>query len=196
LRSLSELVTRNNGALDVSFLQKKASYHGENEMIVNLMLDEIHVKSKLSFRGGKLIGQATNLEEDQANSIQCFMVSSIRSDHKLVVGMFPVKKMDSEFLFGVTKIVIENLCRAGYDVVSVISDNNRINRKMFSMLTEGTESTYFITNPINPEKNIYLLFDSVHLLKSIRNNGLNVKNPQQIFHSIMNTILNLLHSMI
>ena len=38
-----------------------------------------------------------------------------------------------------------------------------------------------MTNPFNVEQNIFLLFDSVHLLKSIRNNWLNQKDNLQAF---------------
>jgi hypothetical protein len=40
-----------------------------------------------------------------------------------------------------------------------------------------------ISNPFNPDKNIYLLFDTVHLVKNIRNNWLNEKNKLFIFPS-------------
>ena len=36
-------------------------------------------------------------------------------------------------------------------------------------------------NPVNKVDKIYFLFDSVHLLKSVRNNWINLKNTQNTF---------------
>ena len=49
---------------------------------------------------------------------------------------------------------------------------------MFDLLTAGTDSSHYIINPINKELKIFLLFDTVHLLKSIRKNWLNVKKKK------------------
>lgn len=181
LRHLSSNVSNEKGLLTNSFLEKEVSSLNDKDRIVNLLIDEIHVKSKLSYRSGKLIGQAANNTDDLANSIQCFMIASVMSSHKMIVGMLPVKKLDSEFLLEGTKNVLRNLCSSGFNVVSVISDNNRINRKMFSLLAEGSDMKLFIYNPVDPDKKIFLLFDSVHLLKSVRNNWLNLKNRTQSF---------------
>lgn len=181
LQHLCQNVSCERGLMDISFLKKELACLTEKDILVNLLIDEIHVKPRLGYRGEKLIGQASNDPDNLANSIQCFMLSSIMSDTKIVVGMLPVKNMDSEFLLNSTKSIIENCSKAGFEIISIISDNNRINRKMFTMLTLGSESKLFITNPIDQEKQIFLLFDTVHLLKSIRNNWLNVKNQSQTF---------------
>ena len=76
------------------------------------------------------------------------------------------------------KQVIANVTEAGYKIVSIISDNNVINRKSFILLRGSETLKPFIINPLNNEK-IFLLFDTVHLLKCIRNNWLNLKGDQK-----------------
>ena len=66
-----------------------------------------------------------------ANRIQCFMLSSILSNNRDVVSLVPVQQMTSSYLCDLTKQVITNVTNAGYTVISIISDNNVVNRKMF-----------------------------------------------------------------
>ena len=80
-----------------------------------------------------------------------------------------------------TQEVIQNVTRAGYRIVSVISDNNVVNRKMFMELSGTGRLVPYIQNPINVDERIYILFDTVHLLKCIRNNWINDVEKSFIF---------------
>ena len=151
-----------------------------NERLVNVQLDEIYVKSKLQYKGEKLIGQADNSDLEAATRIQGFMLSSIRSKNKDVISLIPVEKMNSEQLCQMIKQVIANVTKAGYKIVSIISDNNVVSRKSFILLGGSETLKPFIINSLNNEK-ISLLLDTVHLLKCIRNNWLNLKGDQKTF---------------
>ena len=72
-----------------------------------------------------------------------------------------------------THEVIQNVTWPGYRIVSVISDNNVVNRKMFMELSGTHRLVPYIQNPINVDKRIYILFDTVHLLNCIRINWIN-----------------------
>ena len=63
---------------------------------------------------------------------------------------------------------------------SLISDNNVINRSAFKLLA-GTDplQPYFL-NPMNKSK-VFILFDSVHIMKCVRNYLLNVKSIDKTF---------------
>ena len=65
-------------------------------------------------------------------------------------------------------------------VNSVILDNNVINRSAFKLLA-GVDilQPYFLI-PVNKSK-VYILSDSVHIIKCIRNNWLNVKSIDKTF---------------
>ena len=63
---------------------------------------------------------------------------------------------------------------------SVISDNNVIKRKAFMLLSKTNSLQSYFLNPVNNSR-IYILFDSVHILKCIRNNWLNVKSNDKTF---------------
>jgi hypothetical protein len=95
------------------------------------MLDEIYVTPKASYKSGALLGFAENYQSDpiQSTTVQAFMISSILSKHKDVAALLPVKNMDASFLHSSTMKVLELVERAGFKVVALISDNNRVTRK-------------------------------------------------------------------
>ena len=68
--------------------------------------------------------------------------------------------------------MIKNVVTAGYRIVASISDNNIINRKMFIELSGSDSLMPYIVKPVT-KLDRYLLFDTVHLLKCIRNYWIN-----------------------
>ena len=161
------------------FLKETFSSLKSEEKLVNVLLDEIHVKKGLSYKGGKIYGASVNSDEP-ATTIQAFMISSLLSKHKHVAALYPVCKLTADTLLDLTHKVLAFLHDIGYKVVSLIADNNRVNRKMFEKLCDGP-LTPSISNPYDSSEQLFLLFDSVHLLKCIRNNWLNQKKPIQTF---------------
>ena len=132
LRQISATVTANCDLESNEYLQRKTSYLQDEEIYVNLMLDEIHVKPQLSFKNSSLTG--CDDDNNLATSIHCFMISSLRSKYKEVVKLVPAKTMDAEKLLTCLKSVLRSLVQAGYKVVSVITDGNRINKRLFCLL--------------------------------------------------------------
>ena len=118
-----------------------------------------------------------------ANRIQCVMLSSILSKNRDVVSLVPVQQMTSSYLCDLTKQVITNVTNAGYSytVIFITSDNNVVNRKMFRSLSGSDHLMPYIINPVNNIDKIFILFDSVHILKCIRNNWINLENFKRTF---------------
>ena len=75
------------------------------------------------------------------------MLSSIFSDNRDVVSLVPVQQMTSKYLCDLTRQVIINVTKAGYTIVSIISDNNVVNRKM--SLSDYDHLVPYIINPVN-----------------------------------------------
>ena len=135
----------------------------------------LHIKMQNAYQNG----HAENQSVKSANRIQCFMLSSILSNNRDVVSLVPVQQMTSSYLCDLTKQVITNVTNAGYTVISIISDNNVVNRKLFMSLSGSGHLMPYIINPVN---NIdKKRFDSVHILKCIRNNGINLKKIKRTF---------------
>nr|XP_042912286.1 uncharacterized protein LOC110282455 [Parasteatoda tepidariorum] len=72
-----------------------------------------------------------------------------------------------------TKAAIAAVTKAGFIIIAAIADN-RINRNMFTELCGGILKPC-IPNPFNTNIPLFLMFDSVHILKVLRNIWLNQK---------------------
>lgn len=120
----------------LAYLKQKCSLLTEDERLCVLMLDEIYVSPKVSYKGGSLNGFAENDSSDlvKATTVQAFMISSVLSKHKDVAALVPVTNMDATFLHSCTMKVLELTEKAGFRIVALISDNNRVNRNMFEPL--------------------------------------------------------------
>ena len=173
LRDVASYLNVGQSNTSLQYLTNKAKYLHPHELLVTIQLDEIHIQPRTSYQCGKLTGGASNCEQKTANRIQAFMLSSVLSNNKDVVSLIPVQKMQTEHLFLMTKEVIRNVTLAGYRIVCILSDNNVVNRKMFMKLSGTDHLVSFIMNPIHITQKIFLMFDTVHLLKCVRNNWIN-----------------------
>ena len=77
--------------------------------------------------------------------------------------------------------VINNVTKAGLRIISLISDNNIINRNSFKLLSGTDVLKPYVINPVNREDKMYILFDTVHLLKYVRNNWITLTNNNILF---------------
>ena len=164
------------------YLKHKAQLMEPHERHVMLLLDEIYVEPKTTYmyKGGSLTGMASNIPSEQASTVQTFMLCSLLSANKDVAAMVPVKNLTTDYLKGCTVDIITMLENAGYYVFCLISDNNRVNRNMFADLCGGSLSSY-VQHPCAADRKLFFLFDSVHLLKCIRNNWLGQSDADNTF---------------
>ena len=93
-----------------------------------LLMDEIHIKPYLDYKGGNIVGTSTN-SINLANSAFTFMITSICSSFKEVIHISPVDKINHDILYGFVKSIILGLESIGYKIFCVISDNNAVNSK-------------------------------------------------------------------
>ncbi|XP_066966382.1 uncharacterized protein [Macrobrachium rosenbergii] len=112
----------------LSYIKNKAKSLLPSDKTVILMVDEIHLSSYLDYKGGSIVGSAFNSNE-AATSAYAFMLNSIGSKFRFVVHIIPVKTIKAEILHMVLKKVIIGLEKIGFNVLCVVSDNNRINGK-------------------------------------------------------------------
>lgn len=120
-----------------------------------------------------------------------FMLQSMLSSFREVVHILPVCTLNAESLHKVLKEVILGLEKIGFRVL-VVSDNNSINRKALSMFPSPPKLRIAHPNPADALQPLFYVVDAVHLLKYIRNNWLNRKNPASnlyfpLFDLSMNT---------
>ena len=142
------------------------------------MIDEIHIKPYFDYKGGNIVGSAFDGIE-AATSAFVFMVNSLTSKFKDVVPILPAKSMKSESLFNFIKKVITGLHEIGFNVICVLTDNNAINRKAMSYFSSPLKLSIVYPHPAERSKPLFFIFDSVHLLKCIRNNCLGQRDANK-----------------
>ena len=95
-----------------------------------------------------------------------------------VLRAIPLIKINNQIVQEGILNCIQMLSREQFNVRAVVSDNHSTNVSAYRHLKGIYPCTLHdnaITNPFNPEKHIYLIYDTVHLIKNIRNNLLATK---------------------
>lgn len=156
-----------------------------HERNVILMMDEIHLKTYVDYKGGNVVGFSHN-SSSVAKTAHVFMISSLMSPFKEVVHILPVCNFSARELHDVTKKIIITLEGIGYRVVSIVSDNNAVNRKAVSMFAEPEKLSIVYPHPCDTTRPLFFVFDSVHLIKCVRNNWLNQSNGQSFLFPDLN----------
>ncbi|KAH9366007.1 hypothetical protein HPB48_016606 [Haemaphysalis longicornis] len=141
-----------------------------------MMVDEIHVKPYFDFKGGSIAGSSAHSSEP-ATTCHVFMIQSLLSSNKDVVHILPVSRLSAETLHEFTKGIILKMEEIGLMVVAVITDNNAINRKMMSLFAESPQLSIVYPHPADKSRPLFYVVDPVHILKCLRNNWINQKNP-------------------
>jgi len=162
------------------YLKFKADSLSQREKTVVLQVDEMHVMQGLQYRGGRITGTADNSEQ-QADSIQAFLISSLAGSLRDIVALVPVKQLTATDLRQMIMKVISIVQTCGFVVAVVASDNNQINAKAFEELCDSSDMSCGFLNPDFPNQTIFVVFDTVHILKCIRNNWLDQKDSAQTF---------------
>nr|CAI5829655.1 unnamed protein product [Callosobruchus analis] len=136
----------------------------------------IYLAPKVEYRGGVL--RRLTEKNEVANKIQAFMLFSEFSKDGDIIALYPVKKSSSEMLKKMTLNIIKILTDVGYTIASLICDTHHMNRGIhlesdLSLDPTNIDNKHSIRNPFSTNQKMFMLFDSVHLFKSIRNNWLN-----------------------
>ena len=164
------LTSRVHNKTDDIFLNNFFSKLEGNQKQYILLIDEVYVKSMLTYHGGILFGNAVNDPSQLATTVLGFMLVSSFGGSSFLVKMLPVNKLDSTFLFEQTENLLRQIRHAGGEIIAIICDNNRVNQAFFKM--------FDLVSPWQTRDNIFLLFDFVHIVKSIRNNWLTEKTGE------------------
>jgi hypothetical protein len=175
LPSISLLRRIEQGGIDSFKSLKLLRERGKISEDSILMIDEMYIQKAAQYQAGEYIG--ADEEDNLYKGIVVFMVVGLQQSLPFVVQALPEVTFNGEWLAAQIDKAIENLSEAGFIVRGVVTDNHSANVRAFSKLIEqlNSDSELHILHPKNHGKRTYLFFDSVHLMKNIRNNLLNKK---------------------
>ena len=168
---LTKLTSKLDSAMDdIEFLNSVFSKL-ENEMQKKCMLliKEVYVKSSLTYHAGSVFGKAVNKPDSLATTVLSFMLVSLYGGPQYLCRILPVCELDSKFLFEQTQFVLEGIKSAGEIPVALICDN-QVNQALFKK--------FDYVDPWLTKGNMFLVYDFVHLLKSVRNNWITEKSQK------------------
>lgn len=92
-----------------------------------------------------------------------------------MISVIPVHKLTASFQYDVVLDAARKVEGAGGVVLGSITDNHKINQQYCTMFSRPTYCPASATHPLDQNRVWHLLFDSVHLLKCIRNNWISEK---------------------
>ena len=92
-----------------------------------MLVDEIHLKPYIDYKGCNIVGFSDHSNK-AATSDFVFMLSSVLSQYNGVVHVMPPTCLKAENLFDIVKPIIIYLEEICFRLLSIITDNNPINK--------------------------------------------------------------------
>ena len=91
----------------------------DQEKVVNLLIDEVHIRPSLTYSGG-IVNGISMYSNKEATTLQAFMISSMFSKYKDVIALFSVQNLTTEYLYDITNSVLKALNYTDFKVLSII----------------------------------------------------------------------------
>ena len=138
-----------------------------------LLIDEVKIRPTVAFSGGVLNGLAKNDPDSKTTSMLWVMLKCLHGGPSVMISITPVHRLTSKYQFGVVKEAAVLVEKSGGVVIGSITDNHRINQQFCKLFDRSHD--FLAIHPLDATRSWYLLLDTVHLLKCIRNNWLSEK---------------------
>ena len=139
-----------------------------------LLVDEMYLQKGLQYHGGSLVGADENGE--LYTGVVTFVIVGINNEKiPFVVKACPEVRISGSWLSAEIEETLETMNSTGFNICAIITDNHSVNVLAFKMLRNKYGEVDNVLSFMFNGRKIYNLFDSVHLIKNIRNNLLSAK---------------------
>ena len=163
-----------------SFLKQATQFFSPEQRHVIIQMDEIHVKSDISYKGGKIYSSSLN-PNDPTKTVFAIMVSSLYNKWSCIVRLLPCASLTAEKIFDIIKFCIRDVEDCGLLIEIISTDNFPLNVKIFKLFSPSGILETRVPHPCDRNRGLFVTFDFAHILKTIRNNWLNQKSEAKIF---------------
>ena len=167
---LTKITSKSASVSDLDFIDKVFRNLDAKQRQCLILVDEISVKPQLLYHGGQLFGRAENDPNSLANSVLAIMVYCLFGGPKFIVKLIPVNKLTAEYQYDLVKKIIVAISKSGGKTVAVITDDNKVNQKFMKLFPTQPDTPWVTCESPDIPDCIFLLFDFVHIFKTIRNN--------------------------
>ena len=169
------------GSEYLSVLKEFSSTFKYLERHIILQMDEVHTRSDASYKGGRIIGSIDH-PEDPPTTVFSIMVSSLMTKFSTIVRLVPLGSGSAAALLPIVIKTISDIESCNLYVDAVCTDNYPLNVSLYKLLSPNHKTLLpEVVHPCAPNRYLILFFDIVHILKSIRNNWLNLKDYEKVF---------------
>eukprot|EP00912_Choanoflagellata_sp_UC4_P001354 UC4_evm1s837 len=176
LPSLSMLKKIVAGDLDPAKVLKFLIGAGAITKDVTLMYDEVFLSCMEEYSSGVVVGSDAETGE-LFKGILTFMIVGIggQKGSSYVIRSVPEVKITGTLISEELKAILTTLDSAGLDVRAVVSDNHKANISAAGLTLEsnGQQKTDLKLDRGHGKSSPYIFYDTVHLMKSVRNNFYN-----------------------
>ena len=171
LPSLSLLQKIASGTIDVMKCAEMLRNDGKISDDICLLFDEIYLQKCEQYFGGDMMG--SNDAGELYKGLVCFMIVGLKQSIPYIIRSLPEVSIDANWLKEKIFKCLDVLCQSGFNVRAIICDNHPSNvstfRKLLASCDKEPNNLFMEYN----SRKIYLFYDTVHLVKNIRNNLLN-----------------------
>ena len=126
------------------------------------------MKRKLEYFNGSVYGNSD--DGDLAQTVLCFMISSLSSQYRDVVRMVPLNKINVQIVTNTFLEIVDIVEKVGFNVVAVCADNHPVNCSFFKQKLCNGELKPYVNHPVDNTRPLFILFDSTHNFKNLYNN--------------------------
>ena len=158
-----------------------------------LMVDETYLEKATQYPSGEYVG--VDYEGNLYKGIAAFMIVGLKEMIPFIVQAITEVKFSGEWLVEKISNCTDDLTSAEFCIQGIVTDNHASNVHAFFSLTAifNCDSHQCINHPRDFDKKTYLFYDTVHIMKNIRNSLLNGKKfvfPEFIYNNGLNIDIN------
>ena len=169
LSLLAKLKSGNLNAIKAAKLLRHKKILSNN---VILIADEMYLKKKVQYSAGKYVG--ADSDGNMYKGVVVFMLQGLKQYVPVVLKAYPETEISGGWLAEKLSECVTDLCKSGFQVRGIVSDNCAANVSSFNiLLQEYTHKDARFKVHLPSSCKTYLFYDNVHLAKNIRNNLLN-----------------------
>ena len=165
------------------FLKNATKDFSLQQKNVIVQIDEVHLKSEIVYKGGNIIAPTLDTQNPIKTVLAIMTISCcLHKKWSTIVRLFPLSSTNASDLHLAIKAVVCEIEKCGLFVQVMCSDNYPQNVNIFKKFSPDQKTlTSIVPHPVDITRNLFLLFDTVHILKCIQNNWLNTQDYNHTF---------------
>ena len=138
-----------------TYLSQVTSTFSSQEKNVIVQMDEIHVKSDISYKGGKIFGPNIS-PENPTRTVFAIMVSCLHKKWSCISRLIPCASISAEYLFPIIKSCILDIESCSLKVQIISTDNYPLNVNLFKLFSPAKQLETSVPHPSDNKRKLFV----------------------------------------